>query len=599
MAKLTVQQALDLARQHRQAGRLDEAERIYRSILSVQPPHPGALNRRAMTQANNDLGCMLASVGRFDEAITAFGQSIALNPRYGEVHSNLGNALREKGRLDEAAAAYRNAIAIRPDYAPAHCGLGYVLKSAGHIDQAISCYRQAIALDPDFPEALNNLGNALGDIGQVDEAIGVYRRAISLKPNFAAAHSNLILSLHYHPGFDSRMIGDEVRQWGRQHADGVPRLEGFLPNTLIEDRRLRIGYVSADLREHVVGRHLLPVLRHHDRQRFEITCYAHVCTADAMTGQIEQHSDRWRNIAAMTDDQAARLIRADQIDILVDLSLHTAQNRLLIFPRKPAPVQVTWLGYCGSSGMAAMDFRLSDPYLDPPEADLSCYTEQTLRLPRTYWCFEPRPSPPVAPPPVLNNGFVTFGCLNNFAKVSLAALDLWARILAGMPRSRIIIHSAQGAHRDALLHRMANAGISPDRVRFVTKEPWESFVQRYAQIDIALDPFPYGGGITTLDALWMGVPTITLSGQTAVGRGGRSILSNIELPELVASSPAQYQKIALELASDTERMRGLRLGMRERMAASPLADLPQFTREIEAAYRELWKRFCAKGPASR
>jgi predicted O-linked N-acetylglucosamine transferase (SPINDLY family) len=655
MAQLTVHQAFDLAVQHHQSGRLHDAQQLYEQILAQMPAHAGAIHflgiiahqrgeherasqlicqaivlrpkwaeehrnlslvlretgqleeaaaasRQAVALAadNPDFHCNLGDVllrqGKLEEAIQAYREALALRPAYAEAQNNLGIALREIGQLDAAIDAFQAAISANRNYA--HANLGNALRVKGQFDEAIAAHRQAIAAAPNLAEAQSNLGNVLSDIGELDEAIAAYRRAISLNPNFAAAHSNLILSLHYHPDFDSRMIGDELRVWGRQHADSLPRLDDSFSSVPVPERRLRIGYLSPDFREHVVGWNLLPVLRHHDRDQLEITCYAQVPSPDATTAQLKQHSDRWRSIVGLSDEQAARQIRDDQIDVLIDLSLHTAQNRLLVFARRPAPVQVTWLGYCGSSGMAAMDYRLSDPYLDPPETDLSCYTEQTLRLPRTYWCFEPRPAPPVAPPPVLKNGFVTFGCLNNFAKVSSAALDLWARILAAAPASRIILHSPQGSHRQRVLRQMANAGILQNRVHFAAKEPWESYVQHYAQIDIGLDPFPYGGGITTIDALWMGVPTITLSGRTAVGRGGRSILSNIGLAELIAFSHEQYEELATELARDIQRMTKLRFGMRSRMLASPLADVRQYTRDVEMAYREMWNSYAAQSAAS-
>ena len=296
----------------------------------------------------------------------------------------------------------------------------------------------------------------------------------------------------------------------------------------------------------------------------------------------------------LPDAQAVDLIRQDEIDILVDLALHTGTNRLLIFARKPAPVQVTYLGYCSSTGVETMDYRLSDPYLDPPASDLSLYSEKTIRLPETYWCYNPRglmPAP--SPPPVEEAGHITFGCLNNFAKVS-PALDLWAEILRNVPESRLIIHSPPGAHLDAVRERFAGKGISTDRLEFPPHQRWPEYVRTYGRIDIALDPFPWCGGITTCDASWMGVPVVSLVGRTAVGRGGASILANIGLPELIAHTPEQYVKIAVGLANDLPRLAELRRTMRPRMQASPLMDAPRFARNIEAAYRQMWRIWCQR-----
>jgi predicted O-linked N-acetylglucosamine transferase (SPINDLY family) len=332
------------------------------------------------------------------------------------------------------------------------------------------------------------------------------------------------------------------------------------------------------------------LFQHHDHAQFEVFCYAQVPSPDAMTRRLQQHADHWRTIVGLSDEQVASQIRLDGIDILVDLTLHMASNRLLVFARKPAPVQVTYLAYCGSSGMSAIDYRISDPYLDPPGSDLSCYSEETVRLPRTYWCYQPGASPAPAPAPALKNGFITFGCLNNFAKVSPVALDLWATILVAVPKSRLIIHASPGAHLNDIARRMERAGVEASRVLFIGKQPWAAYMQTYAEIDIALDPFPYAGGITTCDALWMGVPAVTLSGETAVGRGGRSILSNLGLMELIAFSPDQYARIAIDLAQDRDRITDLRDRMQDRMLASPLMDAPRFARDMEAAYRQMWHK---------
>jgi predicted O-linked N-acetylglucosamine transferase (SPINDLY family) len=319
--------------------------------------------------------------------------------------------------------------------------------------------------------------------------------------------------------------------------------------------------------------------------------------ADVFTEQIRPHADVWRTLAGLSDSNAADLIRRDQIDILVDLALHTAHNRLLIFARKPAPVQLTYLGYCSTTGLETMDYRLSDPHLDPSESDLSLYTETTIRLPETYWCYNPRgPTPAPSPPPVETAQNITFGCLNNFAKVS-PALDLWAEILQSVPRSRLILHAHAGPKLDVLREWFAGKGILPDRLEFPAGQPWAEYVRNYGRIDIALDPFPWGGGITTCDALWMGVPVVSLAGRTAVGRGGASILSNVGVPELIARTPAEYVQTAIRLASDLPRLAELRRALRPRMQESPLMNAPRFARNIEAAYRRIWREWCSSAIA--
>jgi predicted O-linked N-acetylglucosamine transferase (SPINDLY family) len=557
---MTLQQQLESGLSHHRAGRLAEAERIYRQVLAQQPDHADALNL---------LGVLATGAGRLDTAVELIRRAIAIWPTGASYHCNLGNALRTRGQLDQASESYRQAIRLQPDFAEVHC----------------------------------NLGNILKDMGQFDEAIAAFRQAIRLDPDLAGADSNLILTLHYHPGYDGKMIQEELRRWNRQHAEPLKKLIQPHTNNRDPDRRLRIGYVSPDFRDCVVAPSLLPLLRHHDHRQMEIFCYANVLKPDRLTEQLRRHADVWRSIVGLSDPQAADLIRQDGIDILVDLGLHTGNNRLLVFAHKPAPVQATWLGYCSSTGVDAIDYRLSDPYMDPPDSDvegkpstLSLYSERTIRLPETYWCYSVAgPTPEPSPPPAAAAGYITFGCLNNFAKASLPVLDLWAEILQGVPRSRLIVHSYPGSHLDTVRGRFAGKGISPDRLEFPGRQPWPQYVRTYGRIDIALDPFPWGGGITTCDALWMGVPVVSLVGRTAVGRGGASILTNVGVQELVARTPEQYVQIATDLAGDLPRLAELRRTLRGRMEASPLMDAPRFARNVEAAYRQMWRNWCQHG----
>jgi predicted O-linked N-acetylglucosamine transferase (SPINDLY family) len=342
----------------------------------------------------------------------------------------------------------------------------------------------------------------------------------------------------------------------------------------------------------VVGVNLSHIIREHDRSQFEVFCYSAVNRPDAVTDFIRQHTDHWKEIAQLDDPALAQTIRDDEIDVLVDLALHSVENHLLIFARQPAPVQITYLGYCSTSGLEAMHYRLSDPYFDPPETDLTCYSETTIRLPETYFCYLPRaPLPPPVELPALANRHVTFGCLNNFAKVSSEALDVWARILAEIPTSRMLLYLPPAVSPERGRQLFTDRGIDPNRIEFAGRQTWEQYMHTYDRIDIALDPFPFGGGITSCDAIWMGVPLITLSGRTAVGRGGRSVLSNVGLQELVTYSPAQYGRLAVELASNAGRLAELRRTLRPRMLASPLTNAKRFAQNIEAAYRQAWTRW--------
>jgi predicted O-linked N-acetylglucosamine transferase (SPINDLY family) len=583
---MNLQQQFESGVAHHQAGRLAEAEQMYRQVLAQQPDHMGALHL---------LGVLAEQIGRLPEAVDLIGRAIQLVPDSAELHYNLANALKNMGRFDEAIASYRQAIRLKPDLAEAYNNLGNVLRETERLDEAVATFHEAIRLKPDLAEAHNNLGSALKIIGHLDEAIASFREATRLKADYTDAHSNLVYALPLHPGYDAKMIQDELRRWNQQHADPLRKFVRPHSNNRDPDRRLRIGYVSPDFRDHVVGHNALPLLREHDHGLMEIFCYANMRGPDALTKQIRSHADTWRNISRLSDSRAADLIRQDGIDILVDLTLHTANNRLLIFAYKPAPVQVTYLGYCGSTGLETMDYRLSDPHLDPSDSDLSVYSERTIHLPETYWCYSPAcPTPEPSPPPALTTGTITFGCLNSFAKVS-PALDLWMEILRIVPRSRLIIHSSPGTHLEAVRERFAARGISPQRLELLGRQSRPEYVRTYERIDIALDPFPWGGGITTCDALWMGVPVVSLNGRTAVGRGGASILANIGIPELIARTPEQYVRIAADLAKDLPRLAELRRTLRLRMQKSPLMDAPRFARNIEAAYRQMWRNWCAQG----
>jgi predicted O-linked N-acetylglucosamine transferase (SPINDLY family) len=348
------------------------------------------------------------------------------------------------------------------------------------------------------------------------------------------------------------------------------------------------------LRLHSVGRFLLPLLVHHDRQAFEIAAYSSSPREDAMTKRLRACVDVWRNITNCDDAQAAEQIRADGIDVLIDLSAHTGQNRLLVFCRKPAPVQVTWLGYPGTTGLSAMDYRLSDPYLDPPGQGDEFYAEKTLRLPHSFWCYPaPDESPEVNELPAAITRRITFGCFNNFCKVTAPTVDLWAALLRQVNGSQLVIHANAGSCQETVRQRFVSAGVEGSRIRFVGKRPMPGYFARYGQIDVALDPLPFGGGTTTCDALWMGVPVVTLCGRTAVGRAGVSLLSNVGLPELIAQTPEQYVAIARDLAADLPRLAQLRRQLRPMMRASILMDAPRFAADMEAAYRQMWGQWCA------
>lgn len=567
-------------------GRLSEAVECYRHGIQLNPN---------LAELHNNLGKVLKETGQFDAAIASYQQAIALLPGRATARNDLGVALMARGSVPEAACAFGEAIRMQPEYADAQYNLGVALQMQGKISQSIAAYRRSIQLRPDCAEAHNNMGNLLARTGHIDEAIDSYRKAIRIRLDFVESHSNLVFTCHYHPEFDGKMIGQELRHWNLHHAEPLKKFIRPHVNDRDPSRRLRVGYVSPDFRANVVGQHLLPLLREHNREQVEIFCYVNSLASDSTTLQIHEQANQWRSIVELSDSDTADLIRRDSIDILVDLALHTSGNRLRVFAYKPAPVQVTYLAYCSSTGLDTMDYRLTDPYLDPPGTDDGYYSEKSVWLPETYWCYPPRPeSTDVAALPLTSAGVVTFGCLNNFAKVSAPALELFADVMNAVERSRLILHCFPGPHLDEIRERFACRGIAFDRVEFAGEMRWVEYSQLYNRIDIALDPFPWAGGITTCDALWMGAPVVTLAGQIAVGRGGVSILSNIGLSELVATTRQQYVCIASALASDPARLAELRRTLRARMQRSPLMDAPRFARNVEVAYRKMWKDWCTQ-----
>jgi len=530
------------------------------------------------------------------DSVARFQQALRLTPNDPEAYHLLGLALAKHGRGDEAVLCFRQAVRLRPDFAEAHKHLGDALRGrrGTAVDEPVASYRAAIRLKPDDAVTQHMLGRTLKDMGLLDEAIVALRRACQLAPDSAEFHSSLLYCLHYHPDSDPGALAQEHDRWNQRHAGPLASLIQPHANDPDPNRRLRIGYVSPYFRNHPVGRFLLPLVTAHDRRTVEIYCYASVRVADELTPRFRVHADRWHDVVGMTDEDLANLIRQDRIDILVDLDAHTATNRLLTFARKPAPVQVTYLAYCSTTGLQAMDYRLTDPFLDPP-GQTPLYAEESVWLPETYWCYQPHMELlPVGPLPALESGHVTFGCLNNFWKVTLPTLTIWRDLLQEIPASRLLLHARPGTHRDRVLTFFAERDINPARIEFVGVTDPAQYFERYRQIDIGLDPFPYPGGTTTCDALWMGVPVISLAGKTAVSRGGFSILSNVGLPELVARSPAEYLRICAGLAADLPRLAALRAGLRDRLLHSPLMDAPRFARHVEAAYRAMWQRWCSK-----
>jgi len=637
---------------HHQAGRRAQAEAFYRQVLSIHPDHPDALNllgvlaheagdhakaaqliRKAIAMGpkmgsyHANLALALAAMGKRDEAVVSYRAGLALNPGDAEAHYRLGTVLLAMGKADEALQSFASSIRLRPGFAGAYNELGNALKRTGMLPESAEAYRQclqrepasaeawsnladvlrelrqlpqsleaarnAVRIKPDFAGGWSNLGSTLKDLGRMPEAMEAYEKSVRLDPASAPIRANYLYSLHFHSD-DPASIMEAHREFDRVHCTPLARRAAHM-NDRSADRVLRIGYVSADFRSHSIGRMLRPLFANHDHGQFHITCYSDTRAADGLTAWLRGLSDTWVETRALSDEELAARVEVDKIDVLVDLALHMANNRLLMFARKPAPVQMTYAGYPATTGLRAIDFRITDAHLDPVGETERFNSEKLLRLDASFWCHWGDDSDPrVGTLPAIESGVVTFGSLNNPCKVSPAAMDLWAKVLSAVPGSRLMLLTLEPIGESNYFTQQFSArGIDASRLRLITPVPRQDYLELYNQIDIGLDPLPYNGHMTSCDSFWMGVPVVTIRGETSVGRGGISLLRNLDLPELIAETPDEFVSIAGNLARELPRLSQLRGSLRERMRSSPLCDAKAFTRNMERLYRDAWRKWCA------
>src|SRR5580658_5439215 len=503
----------------------------------------------------------------------------------------LAHPLATQGRLDDAVALLRRAVEADPRLTPAHCNLGLLLAALGQVQQACASYRRAVEIEPGRADLHHALANALLRGGLLGDAIDSFRQAARAKPDDAAYGSDVVFHLHFHPAYDARAILAEARGWERAHAGDYPTVQ--LDPDLSPERRLRVGYLSPNFRRHCQAFFMFPLLEHHDHSKFEIVCYSDVRRPDDWTERLLTLADRAELVTGTSDASLADRIARDRIDVLVDLTMHMAENRLQVFARRPAPLQVCWLAYPGTTGLSAMDYRITDPHLDPPERDDGAYAERALRLPDSFWCYHPMAGEEsVGPLPALAHGRIRFGSLNNVLKVNPDVIALWARVLRDVDGSAMTLLAPVGTARQETIRLFERHGVERGRVEFVEYQSRQAYLATYRSIDLCLDTFPYGGHTTSLDAFWMGVPVVTLVGPTIVGRAGLSQAVNLGLTELVARSPDEYVAIAVGLSKDLPRLSELRAGLRARMERSPLMDGARFARNLETSYRSIWRRHC-------
>ena len=567
-----------------QAGRLAEAANVFRQILAAQPHHVDALHL---------LGLVAYHEGDYGTAVDLI--TTALTHHTSEIfYGNLGNAYAGQGKRAAAIECFRQAIALKPDYVPAHNNLGNLLRDQGHIADAVQCLRTVIALQPEYAEAHNNLANALVDLGDLDAAIEAYRHAIALKSDLLEARSNLLFILSYRDDLSQAEYHAQAVEFGRAAA-AKARPWGDWRVALEVDRRagpLRVGLVSGDLKIHPTGHFLESILAHIDRRRIEFVAYPTRRAEDALTARIKPYFHAWTPLASMNDEQAAARIRDDRIDLLLDLSGHMNFNRLPLFAWRPAPVQASWLGYFATTGLPAIDYLLGDRHVLPP-GEQAYYTERLRRLPDSYLCFTPPAEHvEIAPPPLATQGHVTFGCFNHLMKMNDGVVELWARILHAVPRSRLFLKAKQlddASTRATTLARFAARGIDASRLTLEGRSPRAEYLAAYNRIDIALSPFPYPGGTTSVEGLWMGVPVLCRRGDRFLSNICTSMLHSAGLPDWIAESNDDYFAKAVAFAADVEHLAALRKNLRATVLASPLCDAARYARNLEEALEAMWR----------
>ena len=546
-------------------------------------------------------GIRLFGERRLADARRVLEAAVAADRKHVPAWTNLGLACEALGDYDAARAALRTAAGLDPDDHETQHGLGLVALRVGDFERSEAYFRNAIRRHA-HPGYYNNLSLVLRHLGRSEESDAAIRKAVELAPHDAMLHSNLILYLNYAHGDDGARIRAEADAWARRHAAekrGRADFPGFDHDT---SRRLRVGYVSPDFRLHAVAFFFEPLLRAHDRSQVEVFCYSDARVPDDVTRRLRGLADVWREAHTMSDDALERAMLHDRIDVAVDLAGHTGGNRLPLFARRVAPVQVSYLGYLGTTGVPAMDYRFTDAVADPPGRTESFSSEQLVRLEGGMFVYEGNRAVEVPPePPVTRTGGITFGSFNPLTKITEATLRRWSAVLAGVPGSRLLIKAASlgaAAQRETLWRRAVAAGVDPERLALLgPEEQVAQHLARYNEVDIAVDTYPYNSITTAFEALWMGVPLVTRAGPTQISRFAASTLTHVGLDDLIVTTEADYVERAISLARDVDRLRDLRRALRARMDASSLCDSHRLARGVEAAYRDMWTRWCAEARA--
>jgi protein O-GlcNAc transferase len=565
-------------------GSLSQAQNICLDILSEKPD---------CSPAWHLIGVIAQNQAQYARSTRYLEKALFYDKEDACIYYNLASSYISFNKIEEAIQLYQKAIELRPSFAEAHYNLGNIYAQSQQLSKAECCYRQAAQYQQEHAQTFTNLGFSLLYQGKIGHALESFRKALKINPADEAAQDNLLLATHYAIFLSPLERFLEHQNWGRTLSQAIMPLQ---PLTVLPKQRLRIGYLSPDFCEHSVSYFFESLLANHSIQAYEIFCYSSLNQEDDVTSRLRSYPSHWRESSHLSDLQLAEQIRTDQIDILVELAGHTTNNRLRVLAYKPAPIQITYLGYPGTTGLPGVDYRITDFWADPLLND-AYHTEKLLRLKSGFLCYlPPTTAPSVSMLPAQRNGYITFGSFNNLPKINPSVVELWAGILKDAPDSRLLLKSAPLGDKQTQVdyeNQFAAFGIPSDRLIFLGRLPTQAdHLASYAQIDIGLDPFPYNGTTTTCESLWMGVPVITLAGTAQASRVGVSILSCIGLDECIADTPEQYLQIAIELANNKQKLEDFRTSIRFWMAASPLCDGEAFTRRLENTYRQIWQEKC-------
>lgn len=564
-------------------GRFEEALQSYNKAIHLKPNYPDAFSNR---------GVLLQELGDWDQALFSHNKAIQLDPYSATAYFNLGIVWKEKGHLAVAALNFKKATELQYDFVGAICNYGLVLQELGFISQALEHYHKAVKIEPNFAEAHGNLGTLFQELGRLKDSLNSYKKAIQLQPDYLAAYSNLLMLQNYLPPDLTNNSFQMALEYGKIVTESsAPKLNVKKETQTLA--KLRVGFVSGDLHNHPVGYFLESFLRSVDKSRLELFAYPTTLIFDSLSERIKPHFASWKSLKSKTDLESAELIAADGIHVLIDLAGHTQNNRLPVFAFRPSPIQVTWLGYFATTGLDEIDYFLGDHHVTPVESNES-FSESVWRLPRSRWCYtQPDIDIEVSELPALRNGYITFGCFGNLSKINDSVVELWCKILRAIPDSRLILKSFQFkdlAVRQVLVDRFGELGVSQNRVKIEGPDNRYNYFESFRQIDITLDTFPFSGGTTSVDSLWMGVPIITLLGDSLVSRQGVGILASTDMQNWIAADEKDYVTKAISFASRINYLAELRTGLRPKVLSSPLFDAPQFARDIEDALWAMWSR---------